>query len=348
MHARWEIGSEFHWMGLPPAPCVSLPTPLSWYLLGRHAVIALLRSLPQRSRRLWIPSYFCGNVAAYWAGFMPLAYYADDPRRAEPDWATLKPAADDMVVAVNYFGVRSGEPWWHWRERNQCLLLDDHSHDPVAGWALRSRADYAFSSLRKTMPAPDGAILWSPRGLPLPAASETDASASALKLAAMIWKREYLQNGAAAETKASFRQWQLAGEQGFDQSAEISAATSFSQEYLAPGVPVKWRRQRAANVRRLLHQLRSWPVAEPLFESWPRDGGPLAAVFRFHSTEERDRIRKKLEEFNVYCPVHWPAAEQLDPAMRQLSATLLSIPTDQRYRARDMDRVAGALREQAL
>jgi hypothetical protein len=97
------------------------------------------------------------------AGLIEIAVYADDPCRPEPDWSTLQPANDDVVLAVNYFGIRSGEPWRRWHEKRSCFLLEDHSHDPVSGWALHSRADYAFSSLRKRMPVPDGAILWSPK-----------------------------------------------------------------------------------------------------------------------------------------------------------------------------------------
>ena len=63
---HWEIGSEFHWMGLPPAPFVPWPEPASWYLLGRHAVVDLLRNLPAISRRLWLPSYFCHDVVDFW------------------------------------------------------------------------------------------------------------------------------------------------------------------------------------------------------------------------------------------------------------------------------------------
>ena len=67
-----------------------------------------------------------------------------------------------MVVGVNYFGVREAEPWQAWRERTECILVEDHAHDPASAWATTSTADYAFSSLRKTLPVPDGAILWSP------------------------------------------------------------------------------------------------------------------------------------------------------------------------------------------
>lgn len=341
---RWELGSEFHWMGLPPGPFIAWPQPLAWHMLGRYAVVDLLRNLPAFRGRLWLPSYFCHEITDYWRRFFKLQEYIDDPRRAEPEWPTLPAAPDDAVLAVNYFGVRSGRPWRRWRETNACVLIEDHSHDPVSGWALQSTADYVFSSLRKTMPVPDGAILWSPRGLPLPQVEEpSDYSGSALKLAAMIWKREYLEKRAPLLIKDQYREWQRAGEVAFDRHLQVSGATPYSRQYLAAGVPVKWRCQRAANVRRLVAQLKSWPGAQPLFQAWPRDSVPLGAVYCFSSREERDQVRKHLENSNIYCPVHWPVAADSSHAVRELADTILTIPADQRYRRSDMDRIVRAL-----
>jgi hypothetical protein len=314
-----------------------------WYLLGRHAVADLLRNLPALSRRLWLPSYFCHDMAAYWQGFTQVMAYADDPRWPEPDWTTLQPTKNDVVLAVNYFGTRAGEMWQHWQERHGCTLLEDHSHDPLSWWAQNSTADYAFSSIRKTMPVPDGAILWSPRGHRLPIAVETDVSGSGLKLAAMIWKRDYLNGKTVLAAKSVYRQWQRAGEDIFDRSTVVSAASPYSQQYLADGMPARWRRQRTANVRRLLGQWQASSRTRPLFTSWPAESVPLAAVFYFPSQMERDSARKRLEEANIYCPVHWPAPAHCDSSVRELAARILTIPADHRYRNSDMDRIARIL-----
>lgn len=340
---RWEVGSEFQWMGLPQAPFIRWPEPAIWYLLGRHAVVGLLRSLPSVTRHLWVPSYFCHDVSDYWRKFFPFAIYADDPRWPEPDWSTLRPAKDDVVLAVNYFGVRSGESWQYWRQKHACILLEDHSHDPVSGWAQHSCADYVFSSLRKTMPVPDGAVLWSPQGHSLPAAVDEDLSGSALKLAAMVWKREYLEGRATQDVKPLYRQWQRDGEYAFDRSIKISSASPFSKQYLISGVPAIWRRQREANVQRLFQHRPGSSDIQPLFASWPPDGTPLAAVFQFPSQMARDQAHKCLEEANIYCPIHWPVPAHCDSTARELSATILTVPADHRYGIADMDRIAKIL-----
>jgi hypothetical protein len=288
---------------------------------------------------LWVPNYFCFDVADYWKGFIEVVTYMDNPLRSEPEWSTLHPAASDVVIAVNYFGVRTGDEWRSWRDRNDCVMVEDHSHDPASGWALRSNAEYAFASLRKTLPVPDGGIMWSPRSLPLPQTSPGVSPASALKLAAMLWKRDYLEGQSAAEVKAVYRAWQQEGECGFEQ-ADVGFATAPSQQYLSYGVPVCWRELRVQNAKCLLSEMSESKEFRPIFTQWPKDAAPLGAVFAFDSQEQRDAMRQVLQQRGVYCPIHWPATEGVDSASRRLAGCLLTIPTDQRYQPSDMEKIA--------
>lgn len=341
MPGRWEVGGEFHWMGRAHGPFVPWPVAGVWYLLGRHTVAALLQFLPLRSRRLWVPSYFCFDVEHYWKQFFDVVNYQDDPRRAEPNWATLRPDPYDLVVAVNYFGARAEGPWREWRDRTECVLVEDHSHDPVSAWALQSTADYAFASLRKTLPVPDGALLWSPRNLPLPVGGVGESPASLTKLAAMLWKREYLFGDAVPETKAIYRRWQKQGEHEFDK-AGIAFASDLTQTLVSSGVPKVWRECRRANTQHLLAVLPNGG-ARPVFSSWPEGAAPLGVVLEFPSQHLRDACRLKLQQENVYCPVHWPALPCCHPADAELAARILTLPTDFRYGREDMEKIAAIL-----
>jgi hypothetical protein len=334
---RWEVGGEYHLPVEPPGPFHRWPDGALWFALGRHAVQALLRRLG--SQRLWLPDYFCHEVARSWAAITEVRMYEDDPRWPEPRWGSLRPRPQDVVVAVNYFGVREGGPWVAWRTRTECVLFEDHAHDPASEWANASQADYAFSSLRKTLPAPDGAILWSPRELPLPDQPAGGADGSELKLAAMLLKGEYLGGGDDA-LKERFRQLQLDGEARLARS-DVAGASPATREALVRGVPLPWRAKRAENTARLIAALHDWDGAEPLFTEWPADAAPLGAVFVLASRADRDRAREVLREGDVYCPVHWADAEESDtPRVRELAERILTIPTDWRYSAADIARIA--------
>jgi len=338
---RSEIGGEFHLPVDPPGPYHRWPEGSVWFALGRHAVQALLRRL--RARTLWLPDYFCHEAARSWRDAVEVELYEDDPRWPEPRWETLRPRPRDVVVGVNYFGVRSGDPWFTWRASTECVLVEDHAHDPSSEWATASQADYAFSSLRKTLPVPDGAILWSPRGLVLPDQPAGGADGSELKLAAMLLKGEYLAGG-SDELKGRFRRLQLDGEERLATS-DVAGASPATREALVRGVPLPWRARRSENTARLVAALHDWDAAEPLFSEWPADAAPLGAVFAFESAAERDRVREVLREGGVFCPVHWAdAAVSSSKRVRDLAHRILTIPTDWRYSAPEMARIASLVR----
>lgn len=339
---RWELGSEFHWMALPPSPRLSWPDGAQWYLLGRHAPAALLAMPGGRHRTLFVPTYFCHEVSEFCRQFGRVVSYRDDPRWPHPDWDSLQPGADDLVIAVNYFGARDGRCWLAWRDTHPCFLLEDHSQDPFSPWARSSSAEYVFCSVRKTVPVPDGGVLWSPRGLPLPPPPPDLAfEGSALKLAAMACKTEYLAGHGPDDLKPRFRKLQAEGEQRL-REAPISPMPAYSVAYVSAGVPAVWRQQRLVNVRRLVARLASWPAAKLLFTTWPEGAVPFNVVLVFPSTAERDHYQRALQRRNIFAPVHW-VCDTADADALDLSGRVLSLYTDHRYTEQDMDTVADAL-----
>jgi hypothetical protein len=339
---RWELGGEFHSPAETQRPFHPWPRPAVWYALGRHAVEELVAI--HRPRTLWLPDYFCHEVAVGWERLASVRTYEDDPRWPEPQWETLEAVPGDMVVAVNHFGAREGTGWEERRDAGGFVLVDDHSHDPFSPWASTSSADYAFSSVRKTLPAPDGGILWSPRGLDLPPQPRGTADGSELKLAAMLLKGRYLEDRGGDDLKERFRRLQIEGEEQLARSP-VAAASPAGREAVIGGAPLPWRVRRADNAMHLLGALAELQHAEPLFDEWPAGAAPLGIVLVFESQDLRDRVRETLREAGVYCPIHWTIDHPASERVRDLSSRVLTIPTDWRYSADDMERVASLLRE---
>ena len=341
---RWEVGGDFPWMPPPRSRCIQFPSRSVYFALGRHCVIALLEVLgPKPKRRLWIPSFFCFEVAKSWSQWFNVNVYRDDPRWPEPDWRSLSPDPCDIVIAVNYFASREADPWDDWHQRKSCILVEDHSHDPLSEWALTSQADYVFSSLRKTLPIPDGAVLWSPmkNRLPRPRMSSTVPGANQ-KLSAMLWKAEYLQGAGGPKLKQKYLSLLRRSEIKLD-ACRLVGTSSFTRKYISGGVPERWRMRRARNVRYLVQELKDWPIACPLFSTWPEGAVPLALVLVFRSAGERDRYRSMLSFHDVYCPIHWVGGHTAFPEERDLSSRILTVPSDQRYTVMDMKKVARIL-----
>lgn len=339
---RCEIGSEFHWLGLPEPPLLRWQQPAAWYMLARHAIADLLRAAPLAGHALWLPTYFCPEVAESCRDICAIREYRDSPGWAEPDWKSLRPGALDVVLAVNYFGVRAGEAWSLWHRNSGCILLEDHSQDPFSSWAMTSTADFVVVSARKTLPIADGALLWSPAGRELPTPPpDGDWNGIVLKTAALILKAEYLRGRGGPELKTHFRDFQLRGEQMMRRSM-ISAISPPSFNYIADGVPTSWRETRARNARYLVGKLSNDTTMKCLFNDWPTNAIPFALPILFPTEQERDEYQSLLRENHIYCPVHW-VVETADRDALTLSKRILSLPVDQRYIESDMDRIVKVL-----
>ena len=332
----------FHWETDFPSPRWSWPEPAVYYSICRHAIFSLCAAQPSRPV-LWLPSFFCPEIARSCRDVATIREYRDDCRSALPDWASLQPRPHDLVLAVNYFGVRSPEPWQAWRSAHECILVEDHTQDPFSSWALNSTAEYAVCSIRKTVPVPDGAILWSPIGRPLPPpAEECDWKGPVLKARAMIYKREFLSRFLSSDVKSKFRKMQLQSEALMGHS-KCSRISPLSEALLMCGVPKCWRHRRVQNARALLASLADWNHAEPIYRSWPTTHAPFTFPLVFKNQAHRDFYQSCLQRQDVYCPVEW-VCETSDANARELSSRILSLPVDHRYGDEDMKRIGDVLR----
>jgi hypothetical protein len=338
---RWEVGSEFEWASIPDGPREPLPEPYVLFALAQHGLIAIIQRLAGGgpSPELWLPEYYCPPVVKAWqdAG-IPLRTYVDDPLEPAPQFDTLRPAGGAAVLAVNFFGTRAGAPWRSWQAANDhVVLVEDHSHDPAGPWARSSTADYAFASLRKTLPIPDGGVVWSPAGRPLPQApARTDLTGSSFKLAAMILKREHL-SGASLNVD-DYRELQIRGEATLLASRDLAIAP-WSRMLIEPGIPSKWRERRRRNVEAFFALTRSDRRFRSALNSPEDHACPFNGVIVFAEPAEREAVQRMLIVNHVYAAVHWAQPGATSARVRYLADRILTIPLDQRYDVADVRRI---------
>ncbi|HET9982412.1 MAG TPA: hypothetical protein VFQ38_02440 [Longimicrobiales bacterium] len=349
---RWELGSEFHYMPGDAGPAAGAGAPwdeaATCYGSGRDALRALVRHGRSRRgwKRIWLPTYYCPEVAASLADTgVAVRFYADGPLQpaAEP------PAAEpgDVVLECNTFGLRSRPAAGP--AADGVDIVEDHTHDPWSDWAQLSRADWCFASLRKALPVPDGAVLWSPRRHrlpPAPAVTPQHEQAAMRKLAAMVLKALYL-DGFEVD-KSVFRALSVVGE------AHIAAAdgaesgmTRWSAAMLGRFPLQAWRERRRENHRALRDAVADLPWLRVLGPGDDHGSCPFSVVLVLRSEEHRDVVRRGLLGSAVYPAILWPldgSAAEIPRADRALSRRLLSVSCDMRYDARDMERVAWLLR----
>lgn len=332
-----EFGSDFHYIqptGGDGKTIYDFLLSANYYADGRQALIHLYRS--QGWKRLWVPDYFCYDVieSLRQAG-LDLCFYADypaysgDSKTLEAIYKNGNIRLKDAVLRVNYFGIRS----YRSTEKLPFTVVEDHTHDLIGEWALNSQADWCIASLRKSLPIPEGGILWSPMGLQLPNAPEAfkeNERIAATRWEAMKLKAQYLA-GEAVE-KYLFRAGFVDTEPFFD-TANVCSLDKASRNYLKSFNIYSWYRKKREN----------WEILSKIKKEGvkilrPENYGcyPFSLILVFDDFFDRQRVRKELIEKQVYPAVLWNVPESKNEDVFLISRGMLSIHCDGRYSQDDI------------
>jgi hypothetical protein len=340
-----EIGSEFHWdatvlrRGDPHARDDRLPERHELFATGCGALAVLLRRLAPRGR-VHVPTFFCTGVAQALSAGLSLAWYRHLPDGRGPRLDTLRAVPGDVVLAQNLFGRDDMEPWQAWMPAHPGVtVVEDHSHDPFGAWARASIAPYAVASLRKTLPVPDGGLLWSPRGLTLPRPEGPESPGAALKLAAMLLKSAWLHGRAVP--KDEFRALQQCGEQSL--LGSTGPASAFTRAVL-PLLDLAGLRQLDARNAAELTALLPARTAH-----WRVLRGTFRVQLLCTSQAVRDALLGHLARQGIFAPVHWRQDRSGfwsgDAEAAGLGERILTLPVDHRCEQADVRRMAAVVQE---
>ena len=336
-----EFGSDFHFINCFQDTNNNLQgfyPHANYYADGRQALIHLYHS--QGWQRLWVPEYFCYDViASLKEAGMSIMLYQDWPDNHD-DGNTLENIQrnghfrhTDAVLRVNYFGMRSRRRAEH---LSVAAVVEDHTHDLIGDWVVHSTADWCIASLRKTLPLPEGGMLWSPKGLPLPEA--TERSAQNEEIADIRWKAMKLKAGYLAGEeieKAAFREGLVNTEEYFDH-APVCSLDNASLAYLESFNVQEWYGRKRDNWN-VLQEIRKDGVH--ILRPENLGGYPFSLILLFDSIEERDRVRKALIEHQVYPAILWNIPAPTDGEIFHFSRSMLSVHCDGRYSSDDIQQM---------
>ena len=261
----------------------------NYYKDGRYALIHLYKS--QGWQRLWVPEYYSYDVieSLKQAG-LDLRFYVDYPGCAN-DSKTLEEIhkkglfrPKDAILRVNYFGARS----YRSPEKLPIAVVEDHSHDLIGEWALKSDAEWCIASLHKTLPIPEGGILWSPLGLCLP------------------------------------------------KNPDVCLLDKTSKKYLQSFNIHSWYRKKRENWK-ILKNIKKDGVKVLIPENY--GCYPYSLILVFNDFDERERVRKVLNENQVSLDVLWNLQDPKDGDVFKFSRGMLSIPCDGRFSHDDILRL---------
>ena len=332
-----EFGSDFHYIesyNSGRAHLTDLFRGATLLADGRQCIVALIRQYGWR--RLWMPDYFCYEVidTIKEQTETEVLFYEDNPLK-ESDVEHLPYKKGDVLLRMNYFGLRDLRS----NKQIPVPVIEDHSHDPFGHWALYSDADWCVSSLRKTLPIPEGGMMWSPKGLSLQLeilTSEENEKIASIRWEAMEIKCIYLKGENV--NKEEFRKRYTKTEEWFDH-AEPLQIDKRSHEFITNQFDLNlWLGSKRRNWG-ILYELvnkQNCTVLKAEHESC----SIFSLVILLNSKTQRDYVRKKLIENCVYPAILWSTPDTVSVASKDISNRMLSIHCDGRYSEEDMKQLA--------
>lgn len=303
-----------------------------FYSSGRDALHAILVSIKKRNiNRILLPDYLCSSIVStvIVAGFEYEYYRLTD--ELLPDYKDIGYKVNkDAILIINYFGLQNlSESIKKIRELySESIIIEDDVQAFYSFADTHSLADYSFTSLRKWFAVPDGGLaksrysdLLTPRGR---------NCFGEIKLSGLVLKGLRKTLGNIDDTYLKLLK---EGEELID--ASISSPCM----EITKSVMVRTDVKRLALVRKRNADLMISGLAEmgltPIIKTTPES----IPFFIPLVLEERDRIRRKLFDHNIFCPVHWPLDGLELERGRYMSEHELSLIIDQRYGVSDIRRI---------
>ena len=347
---QWEVGSEFNWS----EQFLRSSTDANWFprsyelfSTGTACLKAIysssLSAAKSKRPRIHLPSFYCMAVARSLAADFDISWYSDVPSECAPDLKSIEAEPEDFLLILNTFGLRDRTDWTRWTAQHPAVItIEDHSHDPFSNWAQTSTADYAFASLRKTLPTPDGGLLYSPQGHPIPRPKPSHSEGAGKRLTAMLLKNAFLRG--CAIDKNVYRQLEIASH--VDLESELDAAASWFTRNVIQALDIAgMRRRKQENIDHFLERAMNQPsrLWSPLSKATlSTEGVPLNVIVTCTDREVRDSLRRYLIGKNIFTAIHWSLDEKIaapDPLAKALADRVLTVPVDFRYGIDDVDRV---------
>jgi len=328
-----EFGSDFHFcanINLCFENKLSLIN-ARFYANGRQALQAIIKF--NSWKRIWIPEYFCYEIIEILRkDGIVIELYPDAPTFDDVSIiSNISFKEGDVLLRMNFFGLRK------WRDNHEIPVpvIEDHSHDLVGDWPSNSNADWVIASLRKTLPIPEGGILWSPKKLELPPPLLSTIENDKLtykRLSAMLLKGLYLKDQSVP--KDIYRQMFIETEESFS----ILELSSISSEcfLLFKHLDIEELYSKKNTNWNQLTEIEGNNISILKPENIT-NCNPFSLIIQFRNKSERDLIYKRLIKNEIYPAILWKIPDNSTLKVKNMSDTLISVHCDARYNVSDID-----------
>ena len=340
-----EIGSEF-WLEREPATVSHRDG--CYVLSGRTAIDLIIQDIVKRRpvRKVYMPAWGCDSMIAPFLAHGTQIWFYDlghTERTENTERLILNTDCTndtDIFYITNYFGYENPldiEIVRQFKAKGAIILYDrTHSflmdNDPYL-----ELADYSFASIRKWMGVIGGAVVYGVKDCRLKPYPYLDCKEQAMRM-----KKAFIEGDTSIDKQAFLNLYCEFGHHLVEvyQNYEMDnlSYALYKTEDLAA-----MRQKRRENAKSLHEHLKGVRFLGEL----TINAVPLFVPVFFETTEQRNAVRKKLIEAQIYCPIHWPKPAMIptDYKVNNIYDTELSLICDQRYTTEDMARIVAIINE---
>ena len=340
-----EIGSEF-WLEQPVLHPVANRDGV-YTISGRTAIDVILQDVlrTRKVRSVLMPAWCCDSMIAPFAHRNVSVLFYDICHTESTEITEKLSNTDltddtDILYITNYFGYEntlSLENVKRYKEKGAVILYDRTHSFLMNDDPYLELADYSFASIRKWMDVIGGAVVEGVKDVTL-----RPCPYLAPKETAMRMKQSYMEGDNTVDKQEFLRLYGEFGHHLAEDYRDYAMDDLSYAIYKATDIEAL-KAQRRTNAQYLHKHLKSMRFMYNLTDK----SVPLFVPVLFSSKEQRDAVRRKLIEAEIYCPIHWPKPAQIpaDFDANKIYDTELSLICDQRYTTDDLASMVAVINE---
>ncbi len=299
---------------------------------ARSCLYLIVQQLQPKT--VWLPSFLCSTMIepiralkVAWR-FYPVTGHLEVQ---DQEWVG-ELHEQDLVVVIDYFGFPASESLKARVKSCGARIVEDASQALLTPGIGRG-SDFLLLSPRKFLGIPDGGLLLcmdreAAGSIPELQLSSPDQGPWLKALAACMLRQHSDLFGAHADWFRLFQESEAKAPCGLFSMSDLSRSLlSCAFDYDEIG------QRRRSNYLRLLDHLGPLAVLAPLPAGVVPSGFPIRL-------ENRDLVRSRLFEQQVFPPVHWPisgAVPETFTESHKLASSIMTLVCDQRYGSAEMD-----------
>ena len=342
LNRKSEIGREF-WIESEPQTLHTEKDGV-YCLSGRTAIDLIIQDILRNRvvKSVAMPAWCCDSmISPFLERGITVSFYDVCYERGRLRLLLDTVGTVDVFYLTNYFGYKNTlqvETVKQIKRKGSVILYDRTHAFLMDDMNYRTVADYSFSSIRKWMGVVCGAVL---DGLyDIPALRGCNYINS--KKLAMREKYRYLTGDTSIvkdDYLAAFGEFShhLSYDYRNYEMDKLSYTLYKQEDMLAMG------RRRKENASFIHENLKEVQFVSEITDN----DTPLFVPVLFESKEQRDIVRRKLIEQQIYCPIHWPQPNQIptEYKVNDIVSRELSLICDQRYGLSEMKREINTIKQ---